>query len=274
MDRQKNSGGGGVKPYFEEDGITIYHGDCREVLPGLVFDCSVTSPPYGQIRDYTNAFVSLDWKPIISHLATGLKDGGVIVWNVADQVIDGSESGESFMQALWARECGLRLHDTMIYCKNGVTFPNSNRYLPSFEYMFVFSKGKPKHFNGLKDRKNAMGGRVLRGTKREKNGVLKPAHRNGQLYPEFGLRFNWWIISPIQEPTGHPAMMPLDMALAHIQTWTAAGDVVLDPFMGSGTTLRAAKDLGRRAIGIELEEKYCEIAVKRLRQKVLQFGGD
>ena len=94
------------------------------------------------------------------------------------------------------------------------------------------------------------------------------------MFPEFGLRRNWWVISnPYTGITeGHPAPMSPKLARDHILTWSVPGDIILDPFAGSGTTLWAAKQMGRRAIGIEIEERYCEIAAKRLSQEVFEFG--
>jgi len=260
-----------MKPYFEEDGITIYHGDCMQVLAEIEnVHCTVTSPPYGSIREYGGYF-EFEWRETFALLWHCTLEGGVVVWNAADQVIDGSETGISFRQMLRGMECGFRLHDTMIYCKESVTYPDCNRYLPAFEYMFILSKGAPLHFNGIKDRKNLHAGSTIHGPQRLADGRMEPKCRDGQIVPDFGLRLNWWILNPAStEPSnGHPARMPSSMARGHVRTWTDPGETVLDPFMGSGTTLRAAKDLGRRAIGIEIEEKYCEIAAKRLAQKVL-----
>lgn len=263
------------KPYYQDErsGITIYCGDCRDILPELEpVDMVVTSPPYGEIRDYIG-YQPLDLCGVIRDLAAVIKRGGVIMWNTSDQVIDGSETGESFRHALTAIDAGLRLHDTMIYCRDGVTFPDNNRYHPAFEYMFIFSNGSPRNFNGIKDRKNKDAGRSVHGTQREKDGTTKRISQYGAKIPEVGLRFNWWVLNTASQETPgaheHPARMPFRMAKDHILTWSCPGDLILDPFMGSGTTLRAAKDLGRRAIGIEIEEKYCAIARDRLRQEVL-----
>jgi site-specific DNA-methyltransferase (adenine-specific) len=192
------------------------------------------------------------------------------MWNVADQTIDGSETGAPYRQALRFLSAGFRLHDTMIYAKRDVTFPDANRYLPCFEFMFVASRGRPSCFNGIKDRKNRYAGSTIHGTQREQNGTTTQVSglKKGRRVPKMGLRRNWWVMANRQR-NGHPATMPPAMATGHIRTWTEDNALILDPFMGSGTTLRAATDLGRKSIGIETEEKYCEIAANRLAQGVL-----
>lgn len=244
---------------------TLYLGDCLDILPTIGgVDGVVTSPPYGTIRDY-GGHAPVDCLAVISACADLLGQGGVIMWNVNDQVIDGSESGESFRHALHAMAIGLRLHDTMIYCKSGVTFPDSNRYLPSFEYMFVFSRGAPKHFNALKDRRNHRAGKVTDNTERQKDGSLERKKKSVVL--PFGLRQNWWLMSGAPSADyvdGHPAQMPMEMARGHVYTWTDANETVLDPFMGSGTTGVACANLGRKFIGIEIEPKYFDIACERI----------
>lgn len=240
-------------------------GDCREVLPTLGrVDAVVTSPPYDGIRQYGGIEAS-DWFDVIACIAEALSPGGVCVWNVNDQVIDGSESGTSFRQALHAMECGLRLHDTMIYCKEGVTFPDNNRYHPAHEYMFVFSKGAPNHFNGIRDWANKWRGSAMNGTNRLPDGTTQRINNHGQSVPSFGLRRSWWPISNAYtgETEGHPAPMPYSMAFDHIHTWTERGETVVDPFCGSGTTGVAALKQSRKFIGIEIEPKYFEIALRR-----------
>jgi site-specific DNA-methyltransferase (adenine-specific) len=171
-------------------------------------------------------------------------------------------------QALHCMSIGLRLHDTMIYCREGVTFPDSNRYFPSTEYMFVFSNGAPKHFNGLTDRPNRTHGTVMHGTDRQTDGSLTKKRRSGEVIKSHGLRHNWWVLHNAQaglgEFGGHPAPMPYPMGEGHIRTWTDTAETVADPFMGSGTTGVACMNLGRKFIGIEIEPRYFDIACERI----------
>ena len=185
--------------------------------------------------------------------------------------MDGSESGTSFRQALYAKECGFNLHDTMIWDKAAVTFPDSNRYLPSFEYMFVFSKGAPKAFNPLKDRPNIWAGTKAHGTWRQKDGSLKGKTNKQQVFEEFGIRFNIWKIpAEKHNTTGHPAVFPLRLAKDHIVSWSNEGDTVFDPFLGSGTTRIAAYDLRRDFIGCEISKEYFEKQEKRFAEHSAQ----
>lgn len=244
---------------------TLYLGDCRDVLPTLGnVDCVVTSPPYDNLREYGEGFEPLDCRPVITALAERIAPGGVIMWNVADATINGSETGTSFRQALHAMECGLNLHDTMIYTKENVNFPEDIRYFSGFEYMFIFSKGKPKTFNPIKDRRNKWSGTVMHGTDRQPDGSVKQISGKGKVIEPYGMRFNYWMMANSCNETGHPAPMPFRMAHDHVASWTNAGDTVLDPFAGSGTTGVAAVQMGRRFIGIEREPKYFEIACRRI----------
>ena len=248
-------------------------GDCLEIMPTLgTIDAVVTSPPYDDIRKYGEGWSGVDCMGIIAAMSQQLSLGGVIVWNVADQTIDGSETGTSFRQALHAIECGLRLHDTMIYCKEGVTFPDGNRYHPAFEYMFIFSNGAPRHFNGIRDWRNKWAGSKMHGTDRLQDGSTKRISGHGNPVPEQGLRRNWWVIAnPYTGDTkGHPAPMPYRLASDHIETWTVKGETVLDPFMGSGTTGVACVKLGRKFTGIEIDEAYFDIACERIRKAYAQ----
>lgn len=257
---------------------TLYLGDCREVIGETPpIDLVVTSPPYDNLREYGEGFKPLDCAPVISGLASAIKPGGVIMWNVADATVNGSETGTSFRQALHAMECGLNLHDTMIYIKDGANFPDANRYYAAFEYMFVWSKGPPATFNPICDRRNKWAGTAVHGTQRQADGATKPMHGIGKPIQPFGVRLNYWLLTNRSNATGHPAPMPYAMAADHITTWSNPGDTVFDPFLGSGTSGVAAAKLGRDFIGCEIDPAYFDIACKRIEQAQRQgdfSGGD
>jgi site-specific DNA-methyltransferase (adenine-specific) len=145
--------------------------------------------------------------------------------------------------------------------------------------MFVVTKGAPKAWNPIKDRVNARAGEMQKGTTvRTENGDTKPSHSNGRAIQEIGMRNNVWSYatgymksSPDKQAFEHPAIFPESLAKDHITTWSNPGDVVLDPFAGSGTTLKAAKELNRQWCGIEINPEYCAIAEGRLSQDVLQL---
>ncbi len=247
------------------EGVDLHLGDCLEVLPTLdPVDLVVTSPPYDNLREYGKGFAGVDCLAVIEALSARVVDGGVIMWNVADATINGSETGSSFRQALHAMACSLRLHDTMIYLKDNVNFPEEVRYFSGFEYMFVFSRGAPKTFNPIKDRANKWAGTTMHGTDRQPDGSLKPISGVGKEIKPYGMRFNWWHLSNNSNQTGHPAPMPYAMADGHITSWSNEGDTVLDPFMGSGTSGLAAVKLGRAFCGIELDQGYFDIACRRI----------
>jgi len=257
-----------------KDTYTLMLGDClermREIPDGSV-DLVLTSPPYDNLRTYND---SLMWtfdifKAAASEIVRVLKDGGVCVWVVGDATLDGSETGTSFRQALHFKEMGLRLHDTMIWSKGGFSAVGAlqTRYAPVFEYMFVFSKGPLRAFNPIKDSKNKHAGGTVHGTVRNADGSVVPVSGgNKKLIAEYGQRFNIWEIPP-QRQRGkdkHPAPFPLALAKDHILSWSNPGDVVLDPFLGSGTSGEASITTGRQFIGIEKQPAYFEMSAERL----------
>lgn len=245
---------------------TLYEGDCLDIMPTLgKVDAVITSPPYDNLRTYGESFNGVDLYEVLRRIADRLDSGGVCMWNVADATVNGSETGSSFRQALFAMDCGLRLHDTMIYIKDNVNFPESTRYFSGHEYMFVFSNGAPKTFNPIKDRPNKWAGTVMHGTDRQADGSVKQISGKGKVIENVGMRFNWWRMKN-NSTTGHPAPMPFSMAYDHAESWTNECDIILDPFMGGGTTGVACAKLGRKFIGIELEPKYFDIACERIQK--------
>jgi site-specific DNA-methyltransferase (adenine-specific) len=246
---------------------TLFLGDCLEVMPEIVnVDMVCTSPPYDNLRDYGDEFNGVDCFAVISDISRILSDGGVCMWNVADATVNGSETGTSFKQALHAMGCGLRLHDTMIYIKDNVNFPESVRYFSGHEYMFIFSKGAPKTFNPIMDRPNKWAGTIMHGTDRQPDGSVKPISGKGKEIRTTGMRFNWWRLKNNNNPTSHPAPMPYAMAHDHITSWSNPSEAILDPFMGSGTTGVACVKTGRKFTGIELDEDYFNIACERIQK--------
>lgn len=251
----------------------ILHKDSVVALESFsdnTFDLTVTSPPYDNLRDYKSLeWGDHIWKPVISELYRITKSGGVVVWIVGDATIKGSETGTSFKQALYFKEIEFNLHDTMIWDKGNFTSVGSlkTRYAPVFEYMFILVKGQIRTFNPIKDRINKSFGRKTSGTIRQKDGRTKPLSKIGNLIPEYGQRHNIWRIHPEKnsKKLRHPAVFPESLAHDHIISWSNPGDLVLDPFCGSGTTGKMALQLGRRFIGIEKEKEYVEIARKRIK---------
>jgi site-specific DNA-methyltransferase (adenine-specific) len=240
-------------------------------MPHAFIDLVVTSPPYDNLRNYNG--YKFDSASMAYELFRVVKPGGVVVWVVGDSVVDGSETGTSFRQALEFIDNGFRLHDTMIYSKTP-SFPaaeGEKRYSQSFEYMFIFSINEPKTANLLKDRKNKWGGSTSWGktSERKKDGTIKEREKiNVQ---DFGFRFNIWEYATGKGNTtqdeiayGHPAMFPEKLAADHICTWSNKGDVIYDPFMGSGTTAKMAHIHGRNWVGSEISKEYCELAQKRI----------
>jgi site-specific DNA-methyltransferase (adenine-specific) len=236
-------------------------------FPDASIDLVVTSPPYDNLRTYGGH--SWDFEGVAQQLWRVIKPGGVVVWVVADATVNGSETGTSFRQALRFIEIGFRLHDTMIWDKGGCPSRGSNlAYLQVMEYMIVFAKGTPKSGVLLADRQNKYAGALIRQYDYSADGGRRDAGL--RVIPEKSRRTNIWKISDGDAlNNGHPAVFPESLARDHILSWSNEGDIVLDPFSGSGTTAKMAKHNGRRFIGIEINPEYCEIAEKRLLQSVL-----
>ena len=246
----------------------IITGDSAEVLKGFDADCidlTVTSPPYDNLRTYKG--FTFDFEAIARELYRVTKPGGVVVWVVGDATVNGSETGTSFTQALFFKSLGFNLHDTMIYEKINFIPLTHNRYEQSFEYMFIFSKGKPATFTPKREANKTAGNvynlarkgycaTVKEGAQRRRQQIVEvkenKIHRNIFQYSTGGGR------------VGHPAPFPMELARDHILTWSKPGDIVLDCFAGSGTTCKMAKENGRQYIGIEISSEYVGLAEKRI----------
>ena len=264
----------------------IYNIDCLEGLRGIdanSVDLTVTSPPYDDLRTYDE---TCEWnfeifKPIAKELYRVTKDGGVLVWVIGDAAKDGSETGSSFKQALYFKEIGFKLHDTMIYEKNSSTFParlTSKRYSQIFEYMFVFVKGKKirDDIKLIADKRNKWAGWTNWGEHSQYD-VDGKLNKTSNIKPiaEFSLRTNIWRYPvSFNDKTGHPAVFPEKLAEDHILSWTNEGDVVLDPFMGSGTTAKMAMLNKRKYIGFEKNTDYYEKSLERLKKYEGKFNED
>lgn len=233
----------------------IYVENCLDTMakmPDEFVQATITSPPYDDLRTYNG--YSFDFESIAKELYRVTKESGVVVWVVGDATKKGSETGSSFRQALYFQSLGFNLHDTMIYEKNSPAYPasaKSNRYTQIFEFMFVFSKGKPRA-NLICDKPNKWAGY------KDFSGKLKNP------VPDFSPRNNIWKYTTSFNGVKHPAPFPEALAADHIRTWTNEGDLVYDPFMGSGTTAKMAILNGRDFIGSEISQDYVDLANARI----------
>ena len=256
------------------ENVQLFCGNCLDTLKTLSDNCIdlvVTSPPYDDLRNYnhSNTFNFEVFQKIAMELYRVVKDGGVVIWVVSDQTINGSESGTSFRQALYFKEIGFNIHDTMLYRKENYMPLSHNRYEQEFEYMFCFSKGTPKTFNPITipckwAGQYNWGKRSVYATdddelvSKDKANPIKEEKTKGNI-------FSYSTGSTTETAKyKHPAMFPLELAKDQIISWSNEGDVVLDPFMGSGTTGEACRRLNRKFIGCEIEPTYFKIAKKRL----------
>lgn len=250
-----------------------YNENCLDTMGRMddeFIDLVVTSPPYDDLRNY-NGF-SFDFESISKELYRVMKTGGIVVWVVGDAVVNGGETGTSFRQALGFMDIGFKLHDTMIYEKNSSSFPasrNSKRYTQIFEYMFVLSKGKIRSdITLIADKPNKWAGHTNWGklTQYNKDGHSDGSKEKINPVPNFSLRTNIWkYTTSMNKDTGnHPAVFPEQLAEDHILSWSNPGDLVYDPFLGSGTTAKMCIKNDRHWIGSEISKEYCEIIRKRI----------
>lgn len=252
----------------------VYNESCMSTMrrmPDNFIDLTVTSPPYDNLRSYENnsgeEWSDIVWKPIIHELFRVTKKGGVVVWIVGDATIKGNETGTSFEQALYFKKAGFRLHDTMIYNRDAMPNP-AKRYSQDFEYMFILTKVNIKTFSPIMI-PCKYAGVGTSPTSRNKEGILSGKGR--RIIKDTKKKSNiWHYTAGANKSTkdaiahGHPAIFPEKLARDHITSWSNEGDLVYDPFMGSGTTAKMAILNNRKWIGSESVSEYCKIAESRI----------
>jgi len=249
----------------------IYNMDCIEGMKQIDddgIDLVITSPPYDSLREYNG--YNFNFIKTALELYRVIKTGGILVWIIGDSVKDGSETLTSFKHALIFKEIGFNLHDTMIYEKNAFPFPDKTRYSQVFEYMFILSKGFPKTTN-IKQIPTKLSNRIKNKTScyRTPNGNTKPMkYETGK-----GLRNkkNVWCYevgymktTKDKDAYKHPAMFPEKLVKDHLLSWSNEEDIVLDPFLGSGTSCLTAWKYNRHFIGFEINPEYYDLSMKRL----------
>lgn len=249
---------------------TLYLGDCLDVMatiPADAIDLTVTSPPYDNLRTYNG--YAFDFEGIAREMYRVTKPGGVVVWIVGDATVKGSETGTSFRQALYFKDvCGFNLHDTMIWRKTNPPpqTREGRRYTSAHEYMFVFTKGRLSTFNEIRVPCSHAGRSSETGSQRNQNGAMREDRRIARIsrtVRDDKPAHNVWELT-VAASKKHPAAFPEKIAADHIASWSNPGDVVLDPFLGSGTTGKMALLAERRFIGIEISDEYLAIASDRI----------
>lgn len=260
-----------ITTYMTETDFTLKQGDSSEILKTVgdnTFDLIVTSPPYDSLRKYGDenfCWNHTKFLEIAKELFRTTKDGGIVVWNVGDQTVNGSETGTSYRQVLSFMDMGFKLNDTMIWKKsNPLPQVRQPRYCQCFEFMFVFSKGKPKTFNPIM-RKCKCSGFDYDSTVKNMGGENGRTEKHFKINDET-VDYNIWDMAVAQNKTGHPAVFPEELAKRHILSWTNEGDLVCDPFMGSGTTGIVCAKTNRRFFGIEINKDYFEMSEKRIHE--------
>ena len=248
---------------------TIYNENCLDTMgrmPDGFVDLTVTSPPYDDLRTYNG--YSFDFENVARELFRVTKRGGVAIWIVGDSTANGSETCTSFRQALFFRDIGFNIHDTMVYQKANCIPLTHRRYEQAFEFMFCFSKGRPKTFNPImipcknagKLEKYGQDRRLNHGKNHAMRLYAQTTYKATRSHKQATNIFSY----SVGEKTGHPAAFPTQLAHDQITTWSNPGDLVYDPFMGSGTVAKCCRTLNRSYIGSEISKEYCEIAARRV----------
>ena len=254
----------------------VYNCDALTLLramPSGSVDCCVTSPPYDSLRVYNG--YTFDFQPIAHEIYRVLKPGGVCVWVIGDQISNHQRSMTSMRQALYFTDVvGFWMYDLIIFHDPGTAFQHPGRYVNQHEFMYVLSKDEPKTKNiQVKPNKWAGEKRPAGSTKVQYSADGSKRETRPRLETkDFGVMGNVWTMGAGYGKStmdrvafNHPATFPEQLAELHIKSWTNPGDLVLDCFMGSGTTAKIARNLKRDYIGSEISFEYMKIIHDRLR---------
>ena len=237
-------------PYYQDDWVTIYHGRCEEVLPLIPeVDITFSSPPYNTIapQSASGMMKETNRKQLNGYLthADDMPEGNYKDW-IVGVFSDCMKKSKGLVwinhKTRYRDKVGLHplylfpwpFYSEIVWDRGVSVTLNARKFAPSHEYLYGF--GTPHWWDNSLNTKMSV-----------------------------------WRINPERNQPDHPCPFPMEIVLPCISASCPKDGVVLDPFMGSGTTLRGAKELGRKAIGIEIEEKYCEIAANRMSQEVLSF---
>lgn len=261
-----------MEPYYDKDGITIFNADCREVLPGLgPVDCVLSSPPYGNQRSY--GIENLVWDDLVPPALSLVPyhEKTILVINLGPFIDEGEVSLYWIEMVNVLRGEGWRFAGMYIWDK-GSSIPgdHAGRLGPSHEYVFHFWRSRKRINKTVKCSSYEPGKKSGSGT-RGKDDVQRRSNRLSKPYrvADSVIRMPRATNVEVLNAGNHPAIYPEAFVRFLCSVFTTESDLILDPFMGSGTTLVAAKMEGRKAVGIEINEKYCEAAVNRLAQGVL-----
>ena len=246
----------------------IHQGDCVGGMRGLPDGCiplTVTSPPYDNLRRYGDH--PFDFEAVARELWRVTAPGGVLVWFAQDQTVGGGQTGTGCRQQLYLQSLGFRVYDRIVMDRIN-PLPRTRHYSGVLEIALVLSKGRPRTVNLLRDKPNRQAGAVYPTFCRSRRDRVD---RRAKPIPRYGVRSVVWsymVGGPHSTADlggyDHPSVMPEEMAEDHIVSWSRPGDLVLDPFAGSGTTARMALLNDRRYLGYEAHQPYFEIARRRL----------
>lgn len=250
----------------------IHLDDCVGGMRGLPDGCiplTVTSPPYDNLRQYGNH--PFDFEAVARELWRVTAPGGVVVWVVQDEIVDGSETGTTCRQQLFFQTLGFRVHNRIVMVNPGSRWPGKIRYGVALELAIVLSKGAPRTVRLLRDSPNKHAGRLKTFVRRNWKGDTEQTGPKAYPVGTWGVRGNVWVYSrgfnqssKDKRDFDHPALMPEEMAEDLIVSFSKPGELVFDPFTGAGTTAKMAFLNNRRYLGYEVHEPYYRRALERL----------